>query len=144
MDLGQIFAWLFGGGTATWIAVTMVIKGYAKVREHIIKSIDDKIEKGIKDAIIPIHDRLDRLSANLTDGCKRFEAIERVESEIKNSLLTEIRDITKDAAEWRDNSRREFVLKESIDGRILLAITDHCKVCTKHKHTPEALPHEYT
>jgi hypothetical protein len=125
---------VLGGGGSTWLLIAVCSRLYTRIKEAFFQSVENRIQVAIKAELVSITDKLTRLSTSLSDGVKRFDAIEKVESEIKESLLHEIRDITKDAVTWRNESHKEFVSKDAFEGKLHMAIDTHHKECKRNSH----------
>jgi hypothetical protein len=140
MDFEKILLTLLGGGSGVAIAVWLVRAAH----KWLLQSMDDRAAGLLKDAlaseVAPLADRMDRANKRLEDGLRRFEKNENMVQQYKDTVLGEVKQLADKSSDWREKARLEFVPRELLDARLVVALMEHVRDCAKIKHANQEAP----
>ncbi len=135
MDLtnaGEVFgSALVGGASGAGIIykiASALLKGLAK----------EAAEEAMRNAHASQAGELDKMAARLDHMADTMEEhgmicrkLENADNQTKLDLIQNMHAMGEKAVDFREQLRMEFVSKDAVDGRIIKALSEHCRSCPR-------------
>ena len=125
---GSVLVGAGGGAGIAYRLASALLKGIAK----------DAAEEAVRSASASQAIELDRMAARLDSMADTMEdhgmtcrKLESADTQTKISLLENFAAMGQKSQDFREQLRTEFVSKDAVDGRILKALSEHCRNCPR-------------
>lgn len=126
--IGTALGTVGAAGLTAWKAIYANIKNMAKETAEKVVKTAHAAQSAELDGMAA---RIDRMADIMDEHGMTCRKLESADTQTKINLLENFAAMGQKSQDFREQLRSEFVSKDNVDGRILKALSEHCRNCPR-------------